>query len=324
MASERATIYQHPLAFLLGLEGLALLRGWAGDFDEEFVHARLDEVRRLLDDESLNGPGVRVLRGDTETGYRQWADGYDAHLGYEEEFGGGMFAAAETVIREIVDARPGGVALDAACGTGRVAGYLHARGHQVIGVDSSPEMLAVARKRVPAADFREGDLASLPLADGSVDVAVCTLALCHMRDLGPVLAEFARVLRCGGDLLISDMHAEQVFRGSVVRALGPGGEPGLVATYRHQPGDYLRAALAAGLRVRRCEEPAPSPQAESPQAESPQAESAPVPEPSTDPGPWQDWPWTLAALIPEATRAAWRTPSTIVWHFQREDGPSGP
>jgi len=305
-------IYQHPLAYLIGLEGIALLRAWAGDFDEEFVHARLDEVRRLLDDRSLSGAAVQVRRGDSETGYSQWADGYDAHLRYEEAFGGGMFAVAETVIREVLDERPAGIALDAACGTGRVARYLHSGGHQVIGVDSSPDMLALARQGLPDADFREGALEHLPVPDDSVDVAVSTLALCHVPDLRPVMAEFARVLRPGGDLLISDMHAEQVFRGSVVRALGPGGEPGLVATYRHQPGDYLRAALAAGLRVRRCEEPVTPPKAEA---------GRPPAEPTADPGPWSDWPWSLADLIPEATQAAWRTPSTIVWHFQQEGEP---
>lgn len=64
---------------------------------------------------------MQVLRGDTETAYRQRADGYDAHLGYEKPFGGGMFASAETVIREVLVALPAGVALDAACGTGRAA-----------------------------------------------------------------------------------------------------------------------------------------------------------------------------------------------------------
>lgn len=308
MTSPRALIYQHPLAYLLGLEGIALLRAWAGDFDEEFVHARLDEVRRLLADETLDGLAVRVLRGDTETGYRQWADEYDAHLSYHDPFGGGMFGSAETVIREILDDRAPGIALDAACGTGRVAQYLQERGHKVIGVDSSPDMLALARTRLPDADFRDGTLELLPVEDASVDVVVTTLALCHVPDLAVVMTEFARVLRPGGDLVISDMHAEQVFRGSVVRALGPAGEPGLVATYRHQPGDYLRAALAAGLRVWRCEE----------QAGYDESESEPTPEPTNDSGPWENWPWTLAALIPEATRAAWRTPSTIVWHFQRE------
>jgi len=308
--TDRGAIYQHPLAFLLGMEGIALLRAWAGDFDEQFVHDRLAEVRRLLDDPSLNGPGIQVRRGDVETGYRQWADGYDQHLHFDEDFGGGMFGSAETEIRNILEGRPAGTALDAACGTGRVAQYLHRLGHQVIGVDRSPEMLALARAHLPTADFRPGTLDRLPLPDASVDVTVCTLALCHVPDLRPVMAEFARLLRPGGDLLISDIHAELVFRGSVVPALGPHGEPGLIATYRHQPGDYLRAALAAGLQVRRCEE----------QGASPEVDPAPVPEPTTDPGPWSDWPWSLADLIPAATRAGWHTPSTIVWHFQRAAG----
>jgi len=42
-------IYQHPLAYLLGLEGIALLRAWAGDFDKDFAEARLAELRALLD-----------------------------------------------------------------------------------------------------------------------------------------------------------------------------------------------------------------------------------------------------------------------------------
>lgn len=286
------------------MEGIALLRAWGGDFDEEFVHARLDEVRRLLDDPALNGPGVAVLRGDTQTAYRQWVDEYDAQQRYENPFGSAMFGRAERVIQEILDGRPAGLALDAACGTGRVARYLRELGHQVIGVDSSPDMLASARKQTPDADFREGVLESLPLPDDSVDVAVTSLALCHVPDLGPVMSEFARVLRPGGDLVIADVHVELVFRGSVVKALGPDGEPGLTATYRHQPTDYLRAALAAGLRVRRCEEQAVT------------YPDGPLPEPTTDPGPWADWPWSLSALIPAAARAGWSTPETIVWHFQ--------
>ena len=58
-------IYQHPLAYLLGIEGLALLRAWAGDYDEAFVTARLAEVRRLLDEPALaERAGVAVPRGD--------------------------------------------------------------------------------------------------------------------------------------------------------------------------------------------------------------------------------------------------------------------
>ena len=37
------------------------------------------------------------------------------------------------------------------------------------------------------------------------------------------------------------------------------------------------------------------------------------------PGDWADWPWTLLPLVPEASRAAWDQPSTIIWHFQLDD-----
>jgi SAM-dependent methyltransferase len=64
-------------------------------------------------------------------------------------------------------------------------------------------MLARARTRVPQADFRPGDLQDLPLADDSADIIVCGLALNHVPALQPVMAEFARVLRPGGHLVIS-------------------------------------------------------------------------------------------------------------------------
>ena len=292
-------IYQHPLAYLLGLEGLALLRAWAGDFDKEFVEARLAEVRRLLDDESLaNHDGVMVSRGDTVTAYRQWSDTYD-------EPRNSLFDYDEPLMFEILDALPKGTVLDAACGTGRFAAYLVARGHRVIGVDTSPDMLKRAGARAHHGEFLLGDLHQLPLPDDAVDIVVCGLALAHVPVLEPVVAEFARVLRPGGHLVISDAHQELVFLGSVVRALGPAGEPGLVATYRHSAGDYLRAALPVGLQVRRCEEP-----------RQPVAAQPPPPAPEITVGNWEDWPWSLMDLVPEATRAASRIPLTIIWHFR--------
>jgi SAM-dependent methyltransferase len=297
-------IYQHPLAYLLGLEGIALLRAWAGEYDKAFVEARLAEVRRLLDNEALvNHGGVMVNRGDTVTGYRQWSATYD-------EPRNGLFDFDEPIMHEILDALPAGNALDAACGTGRYAAYLAARGHQVVGVDSSPDMLDRARARVPQGEFLLGDLHQLPLPGDAVDIVVCGLALAHVPALEPVMAEFARVLRPGGHLVISDTHHKLIFRGSIVKALGPTGEPGLVATYRHTAGDFLRAALPAGLQVRRCEEPR-GPAGEQPSPRSPEVE--------LKVGSWQEWPWSLMDLVPEATRAAGGTPATIIWHFHLPD-----
>jgi len=293
-------IYQHPLAYLLGIEGLALLRAWAGDYDEAFVTARLAEVRRLLDEPALaRHAGVSVRRGDLASAYRAWSATYDQPRNT-------LFDSDEPVVHEILDRLPAGSALDAACGTGRYAAYLAGRGHRLLGVDGSTEMLDRARVRVPTATFARADLHRLPLADDAVDVVVCGLALAHLPSLAPVLAEFARVLRPGGHLVISDAHHELVLRGSVVHAPGPAGEPALAPTYRHTAGDYLRAAVPHGLRVRRCEEP----------------RREVLPQPATAepvPGDWADWPWTLLPLVPEASRAAWDQPSTIIWHFQLDD-----
>ncbi len=259
-------IYQDPLAYLLGLEGIALLDTWAGDHDRAFTDARLAEIRRLLDDEKLRDRGVFAERVSTVLVYRQQAAGYDA------EAGGGLFEMDEPVVARYLGGREPGVALDAACGTGRFAEFLARRGHRVIGVDSSPDMLARARRRVPDGQFRLGELHRLPLPDDSVDVIVCALALEHVP-LQPVFAEFARVLRPGGNLVISDMHHEQVTRGSVMSALGPAGEPWIAATYRHPLGDYVRAALSLGFQVRECEEPGGRQPGEQP--------DEPLPEPAT-------------------------------------------
>jgi SAM-dependent methyltransferase len=294
-------IYQHPLAYLLGLEGIALLRAWGGDFDREFVDRRLAEVRELLAAEALTGhDGVLVDRRDTRAGYQRWAPTYD-------EPRNSLFDADEPVMHEIIDALAPGDALDAACGTGRYAEYLAGRGHRVIGVDSSPDMLDRARARVPAGEFRLGDLRRLPQPDRSVDLVVSGLALCHVPALAPVMAEFARVLRPGGHLVISDVHHEITFRGSVPLAPGPNGEPGLVPSYRHTPGDYLRAALPVGLQVRRCEEPRGTDHDDEP---------APPPPTALTVSGWDEWPWSLIALIPEAAGAAWAVPPIIVWDFE--------
>ena len=233
------------------------------------------------------------------TVYDQVSTGYDA------EAGGGLFATDEPVVAEYLSGREPGVALDAACGTGRFAEFRARRGHRVIGVDSSPDMLVHARRRIPDGEFHVGELDRLPLPDDSVDVIVCALALVH-APIQPAFAEFARVLRPGGDLVISDMHHEQVTRGSVVTARGPAGEPCIAVTYRHQLGDYLRAALRLGLQVRGCEEPGST------------RPDEPLAEPRTEIGDWQDWPWSLMDYLPSVARASrGRRPVLVIWHFQR-------
>jgi SAM-dependent methyltransferase len=291
-------IYQHPLAYLLGLEGAALMKAFNGDYDREFTQARLAEVRALLDSAGQIGEG-RATRPITI------AEGYGAWARYYDQPGNRLIDLEQPVVREILDGLPPGTALDAACGTGRHAEYLASLGHQVIGVDGSAEMLAAARAKVAAGQFLEGDLRRLPVPDRHVDLVVCALALSHVPELAAVLAEFVRVLRPGGHLVISDTRHEW----PCVEPL-PGGDFGYLPHRNHLTSDYLAAAVPLGLQVLGCVEPClPDPPID-PGAAPP---DAPVDHPSDV--------WSLQTWCPEAANAFYRdTPVAIIWHFRLGSG----
>jgi SAM-dependent methyltransferase len=101
--------------------------------------------------------------------------------------------AWEEALAAIAEARPQRV-LDAGCGFGRFTRAIAAP--VVVGVDSSPAM--VARARSQGVDAREADIQQLPFEDGEFDVVVSNWVLYHLPDLDCGLAELARVLRSGG------------------------------------------------------------------------------------------------------------------------------
>ena len=93
---------------------------------------------------------------------------------------------------------PGSRVLDVATGTGAVALELRARGCAVVGIDQSPEMLAVARRR--GLDVREGRAESLPFADAEFDALTFTYLLRYVDDPVATLLELRRVVRPGGTI----------------------------------------------------------------------------------------------------------------------------
>jgi arsenite methyltransferase len=107
---------------------------------------------------------------------------------------------------------PGAATLDVACGPGASALQLaREAGCHVIGVDLSPENVAAASQsaaQTGLADrvsFTCGDAESLPLADASIDGALCECALCTFPDKPAAVAELARVLRPGTRLALADI-----------------------------------------------------------------------------------------------------------------------
>jgi demethylmenaquinone methyltransferase/2-methoxy-6-polyprenyl-1,4-benzoquinol methylase len=95
----------------------------------------------------------------------------------------------------------GGDVLDVATGTGLVAAELLRRGFRVTGLDQSPGMLAVARRRFgDRVPLVEASAEALPFEDGSFDHLTFTYLLRYVDDPGATLVELARVVRPGGVL----------------------------------------------------------------------------------------------------------------------------
>jgi SAM-dependent methyltransferase len=88
--------------------------------------------------------------------------------------------------------------LDVASGPGHAAAAAVRRGCSVLGVDFSAEMVAIARRRRPQLEFREGDAEKLDLPDRSFDAVVMNFGMLHLGQPDRAIAEAHRVLRSGG------------------------------------------------------------------------------------------------------------------------------
>ncbi|MFJ3669583.1 class I SAM-dependent methyltransferase [Streptomyces sp. NPDC090106] len=140
---------------------------------------------------------------------------------------------------------PGARTLDVGCGTGRpTAATLVAAGHEVLGVDVSPVMVALASRQVPGAEFRQADIRELPLEPGSFDGVCVFFSLLQMTraEQSALLRRLAGALAPGGHLVLATVPAdvedlELAFMGHPVRATSFG------------PDAFAAVAEAAGLTV---------------------------------------------------------------------------
>jgi SAM-dependent methyltransferase len=101
---------------------------------------------------------------------------------------------------------PGRCTVDIGCGEGRLTRDLKARGHRIIGIDSSPSLVAAARDADPSMDVRLADAAALPLEDQSADLAVAFMSLHDIDAMPAAVREAARLLERGGRLCLAIVH----------------------------------------------------------------------------------------------------------------------
>ena len=158
----------------------------------------------------------------------RWASFYDVTVNLMTL---GLVRRLRTLTVEQALLKPGERVLDVGCGTGGVtipAKMQVGEKGSAAGIDPSPEMIAVARRKASDAgleiDFRLGVIESLPYPDATFDVVTSSLMMHHLpHDLQVKgLAEIRRVLKPGGRLLIADMMRpgtsfhERLFRSLVL------------------------------------------------------------------------------------------------------------
>lgn len=144
--------------------------------------------------------------------------------------------------------------LDLACGTGRYGLLARAAGaRKVVGVDNSLSMLRAGQLRPVA----EASMDQLPFVAQAFDVVLCGLATGHLPPsvLSVALAELARVLRPGGEALISDFHPFHSVRGGQRTFTAPDGTAYAVEHHTHLVSDYFNALRQAGLTITAMAEP---------------------------------------------------------------------
>ena len=169
-------------------------------------------VELPVDDGMDDGRELRTAGGSSEIsvaeGYERWAPIYDSGpnplLAREERY----------LLPLLVDLDNKRV-LDLACGTGRWLERLTRRGiGSGVGIDCSAAMLRVAGKKAAiTGKLVRAACQNLPVRTAIVDLAICSFALGHIRDLASAVRELSRVTKPGAYVFASDLHPDAYARG---------------------------------------------------------------------------------------------------------------
>lgn len=193
LASRRDGLWVFYSAVKEG-EGAAFLRAVMPFLDEDAdMRADVDMAAKIIEDRALK----------TRQFFNTIAEHWDT-LSREVLGGFDLAGAVCAVMPEGCEA-----AVDLGCGTGLVLERMRGRARQIIGVDGSPRMLELSRRRLGGAEeegisLRIGELSHLPLRDGEADFASINMVLHHLSNPESALAEIRRVLRPGGLLMVAD------------------------------------------------------------------------------------------------------------------------
>jgi len=184
----------------------------------------------------------------TQKLYDEWSATYDAVVNPTRDL---EKRACESLLGQHSFER----VLELGGGTGKNTAWLAERTRELVSVDLSPEMQAVARAKVTAAnvEFRVGDVTRSWDFGDVFDLITCSLILEHVEDLGHIFQQAARVLIPGGRFYICELHPVKQYAGSKAR-FEVESEEKILECFTHHVSDFTNAALISGFAIERIDE----------------------------------------------------------------------
>lgn len=149
-----------------------------------------------------------VERHDIDAGIFQGRYVHFQQGKYTDEFIYGRYQLFEEIDRVLGRLPKGARVLDLGCGTGHFSDYIRRRGHEVVGIDPSSRMLALARENFPEIEFIEAYSNRLPFPAEHFDCIVCIEVLRYLNagEVSRSYDEIHRTLRPGGIILATHVN----------------------------------------------------------------------------------------------------------------------
>lgn len=178
----------------------------------------------------------------------------DVAPAYRDAVGGELAGKAldRALLAAFVELAGPGPVLDVGCGPGHITRFLAAAGASVTGVDLSPGMIAAGRPQAPDLPFVVGSMLALPVRDGGCSGVAALYSIIHLdaAERPAAFAEFARVLRPGGTLLLSfHVDTPEHAAGTATHLTEWFGSPVDITVNFLDPATITAELTAAGLTV---------------------------------------------------------------------------
>jgi len=160
----------------------------------------------------------------------------------------------EPAVERLLELRPGEHVLEIACGNGEFARRMAELGGRVLATDFSEAMLDRARAHGGEVEYRVADATNeqelLSLGEeGSLDAAVCNMAIMDMTELDPMIRALVRLLRPGGRFVFSTLHPA-FNSGSATRVIEQfEDDEGIQRVYSVKVSGYITPRVGKGVAI---------------------------------------------------------------------------